>query len=448
MPLIQEPPIGRVGHGLHAPQKSLYAPEKGANQAPEKKSADLNQSAVRDVRDAMHEFMHRFDAFKQANDTRLREMERKQSADIVTVEKVDRLNAALDHQQKTVDSLTLNMKRPSMSGTSDRFDPAAHEHKTAFDTYVRRGETASLRHLEGKALSAQSDPDGGYLVPSETERLIDRIVSEASPIRAIAGVRQIGAASYKKPFATSGAATGWVGETEARPQTATPSIAELEFPVMELYAMPAATSTLLDDAAVNIDQWLAEEVQTAFAEQEGAAFVNGNGVHKPRGFLSYTNVANDSWSWGNVGYVATGVSGNFPVTNPSDRLLDLVYSVKSGYRANANFVMNRQTQAQIRKFKDADGVYLWQPSASAGEAPRLMNVPIAEAEDMPDVAADSFAIAYGDFRRGYLIVDRLGVRVLRDPYTAKPYVLFYTTKRVGGGVQNFEAIKLLKFSAS
>ena len=446
MPLIDKPTtgrpaIGRVGHGLHAPQTS-------AHHAPERKSADLNQSALRDVRDAMDEFMHRFDEFKQANDGRLKEMERKQGADIVTVEKVDRLNAALDHQQKTVENLTLSMKRPDKAGAETRFDPAAREHKAAFDTYVRRGETASLRHLEGKALSAQSDPDGGYLVPSETERLIDRTVSEASPVRAIAGLRQIGAASYKKPFATSGAASGWVGETEARPQTGTPNIAELEFPVMELYAMPAATSTLLDDAAVNIDQWLAEEVQTAFAEQEGAAFVSGNGVNKPRGFLSYTNVANDSWSWGNVGYVATGVSGSFPASNPSDKLLDLVYSVKSGYRGNAHFVMNRQTQAQIRKFKDADGVYLWQPSLSAGEAPRLMNVPIAEAEDMPDISADSFAMAYGDFRRGYLIVDRLGVRVLRDPYTAKPYVLFYTTKRVGGGVQNFEAIKLLKFSAS
>lgn len=441
MPLIQGNDIARVGRDLQTDMRAQSG-------APEKKSVELNQSAVRDVREAMDEFMSRFDEFKQANDARLREMERKQSADIVTVEKVDRLNAALDHQQKTVDRLTLNMKRPDLGGAMGLLDPAAREHKGAFDTYVRRGETASLRHLEGKALSAQSDPDGGYLVPAETERMIDRVVSEASPIRAIAGLRQIGAASYKKPFATTGAATGWVGETDARPQTGTPTIAELEFPVMELYAMPAATSTLLDDAAVNIDQWLAEEVQTAFAEQEGAAFVNGNGVNKPRGFLSYTNVENDTWAWGNIGYVATGVSGGFPVANPSDKLLDLVYAVKSGYRANAHFVMNRQTQAQIRKFKDADGVYLWQPAVSAGEAPRLMNVPIAEAEDMPDVAADSYSLAYGDFRRGYLIVDRLGVRVLRDPYTAKPYVLFYTTKRVGGGVQNFEAIKLLKFSAS
>jgi HK97 family phage major capsid protein len=432
--------VARVGNTLGA-----SAPKK--EKALEKKSADINTSAIRDVRDAVDEFMTRFEAFKEANDTRLRDVERKQSADIVTVEKVDRLNAALDMQQKAVDGLALSVRRPEMGGTV-HLDPAARDHKSAFNAYVRQGEASSLRTLEQKALSVQSDPDGGYLVPLETERMIDRVVSQASPIRAISGVRQIGAASYKKPFATTGAASGWVGEVDGRPETDTPTIAELEFPVMELYAMPAATSTLLDDAAVNVDQWIAEEVQTAFAEQEGAAFVQGDGVKKPRGFLSYDNVDNTTWSWGKVGYIATGTSGAFPATDSSDVLLDLIYSVKSGYRANANFVMNRQTQSQIRKFKDADGNYLWQPSLTAGDAPRLMNIPVAEAEDMPDLAADSFAIAYGDFQRGYLIVDRLGVRVLRDPYTAKPYVLFYTTKRVGGGVQNFEAIKLLKFGVS
>ena len=438
MPLTRETRVGRIGHTLSSPAPTA---------APEKKSADMGSPAMHEVRDAMDDFMTRFDAFKLANDDRLSQVERKLSADVVTTEKVDRLNAALDLQQKTVEGLALSLTRPEI-GSAASLNPVAREHKAAFETYVRQGGTGPLRSLEEKALSVQSDPDGGYLVPSETEQMIDRIVSEASPIRAIAGVRQIGAASYKKPFATSGAATGWVGETEPRAETGTPKISELEFPVMELYAMPAATSTLLDDSAVNIDQWIAEEVQTAFAEQEGAAFLSGDGVRKPRGFLSYDTVDNDSWAWGKVGYVATGASGAFPATSPSDVLLDLVYSVKSGYRANAHFVMNRQTQAQIRKFKDADGNYLWQPSLRAGQAPRLMNVPIAEAEDMPDVDADSFALAYGDFRRGYLIVDRLGIRVLRDPYTAKPYVLFYTTKRVGGGIQNFEAIKLLKFGTA
>jgi HK97 family phage major capsid protein len=217
---------------------------------------------------------------------------------------------------------------------------------------------------------------------------------------------------------------------------------------MELYAMPAATQTLLDDAAVSIDQWIAEEVQAAFAEQEGNAFVIGNGTNKPKGFLDYTKVADASWSWGNLGYVATGAAGAFPASDSSDVLVDLVYTLKAGYRQNANWVMNRKTQAEVRKLKDADGNYLWQPAATADGRARLIGFPVTEAEDMPDIGADAHAIAFGDFRRGYLIVDRLGVRILRDPYSAKPYVLFYTTKRVGGGVQNFEAIKLLKFAAS
>jgi HK97 family phage major capsid protein len=214
---------------------------------------------------------------------------------------------------------------------------------------------------------------------------------------------------------------------------------------MELYAMPAATQSLLDDAAVDIDQWVAEEVRVAFAEQEGAAFVTGNGTNKPKGFLDYTKVANGSWTWGSIGTISTGVSGAFPASNPADKLIDLVYAVKTGYRANAHFVFNRATQSAIRKLKDGDGTYLWQPSLKPGEASTLMGFPVAESEDMPNIGADAYAIAFGDFRRGYLIVDRVGIRVLRDPYSAKPYVLFYTTKRVGGGVQDFDAIKLLKF---
>ncbi|MBI1261396.1 MAG: phage major capsid protein [Rhizobiales bacterium] len=405
--------------------------------------------AATEVREAMDEFLSAFDAFKAANDERLDQIERKMGADVVTEDKVERINRALDRQMKTVDELALAMARPEIGGEMPtRLDPARREHKRAFDLYVRKGDAPDLRALEAKALSAQSDPDGGYLVPSETERLIDRIVSEASPIRAIAGVRQIGAASYKKPFTTSGPQSGWVGESETRTETEAPKLSELEFPAMELYAMPAATSTMLDDAAVNIDQWLAEEVQTVFAEQEGAAFVNGDGVKKPRGFLSYDAVANADWSWGKLGYLVTGNAGAFPVSNAADTLIDMIYAVKAGYRANGRFVMNRSTQSAIRKFKDTDGNYLWQPGLSAGAAPTLLNYPVTEAEDMPSIGTDAMALAFGDFRRGYLIVDRLGVRVLRDPYSAKPYVLFYTTKRVGGGVQNFEAIKLLKFGTA
>jgi len=414
------------------------------NPALEHKSAS-SVSTV-EMAQAVDGFMHAFEAFKNTNDERLAQIERQVSADVVTTEKMNRIDHALDEQKRIVDEFVLKAKRPQLSGKSSAtWSPAAFEHKQAWDSYMRVGDASGLRNLEQKALSAGSDPDGGYLVPEETEVEIARAMSEVSPIRAIAGIRQVSGSVYKKPFTITGPSAGWVGESDARPETTAQTLSELSFPTMELYAMPAATGTLLDDSAVNIDQWIAEEVQIAFAEQEGAAFVNGDGTNKPRGFLDYTKVDNDSWTWGNVGYVPTGVDGGFAATDPSDNLIDLLYSVKSGYRANAHWVMNRKTQSEIRKIKDADGNYIWQPSVVAGQPASLMNFPIAEAEDMPDIATDSYSIAFGDFNRGYLIVDRVGVRVLRDPYSNKPFVLFYTTKRVGGGVQNFEALKLLKF---
>jgi HK97 family phage major capsid protein len=297
-------------------------------------------------------------------------------------------------------------------------------------------------------MSVGSNPDGGYLVPPEIETAIGQRLTAISPIRGIAGQRTISSNVYKKPFMTAGPAVGWVGETDPRAQTATPTLDELSFPAMELYAQPAATATLLEDSAVNIDQWLASEVEQVFAVQEGTAFVTGDGTNKPKGFLAYSTVDNASWTWGNLGYVASGAAGAFPASNPSDVLVDLIYAVNAGYRQNAAFVMNRRTQGVIRKFKDTTGGYLWQPPAVAGGKATLMTFPVVEAEDMPDIAANSLSIAFGDFARGYLVVDRAGVSVLRDPYTAKPYVLFYTTKRVGGGVQDFDAIKVMKFAAS
>jgi HK97 family phage major capsid protein len=239
-----------------------------------------------------------------------------------------------------------------------------------------------------------------------------------------------------------------VAETASRPQTASQTIDAVSFPTAELYAMPAATAAFLDDAAVDVGQWIADEVNAAFAAQEGTAIVSGDGSNKPTGFLHYTAVADADWSWGNLGYVATGVSGALPASTPSDILVDLVYALKAGYRQNGSWVMNRKTQGALRKLKDADDNYLWQPAAAPDGRATLMGFPLVEAEDMPDIAAGSTSIAFGDFRRGYLVVDRTGVNVLRDPFSAKPYVLFYTTKRVGGGVQDFAAIKLLKFAAS
>jgi len=408
------------------------------------------KAATPEIKDAFDDFLRAFAEFKNANDDRLAALERR-SADVVTDEKVDRINKALDEQKRALDTLTLEAGRPAL-GTERKShtDRDALERKSAFDRYVRKGDTSSLDALELKtaAFSAGSNADGGYTVPLEIENTIDNILAKASPIRAIATVRQIGGNVYRKPIATTGPATGWVAETASRPQTDTPTLAVIDFPAMELYAMPAATATLLDDSAVDIEQWLASEVQIVFAEQEGAAFVSGNGTTQPKGFLSETIVADASWAWTKLGYVASGADGAFSSSNPTDALVSLAYAPKQAYRANGTWVMNRKTESVIRKFKDTTGNYIWQPGAAAGQPPTLLGYPVAEAEDMPDVASASYSIAFGDFARGYLVVDRVGIRTLRDPYSAKPYVLFYTTKRVGGGVQNFEAIKLMKFSAS
>ena len=408
--------------------------------APDQKSGD--------VAGAFDEFCRNFEAFKDENDARLAQVEARRSADPLTEEKLARIEGALDDSKRRIDRLVLERGRPALGQPAgDGRDPALAEHKTAFDTYVRTGEAAGLKHLESKALQAGSGPDGGYLVPETIEAEVLQRLAKLSPIRAIASVRTVSGGGYKRAFSVAGPATGWVGENAARPQTAAPVLAEMSFPAMELYAMPAATQTLLDDAVVDIDGWIAGEVEAAFAEQEGAAFVNGDGLNKPRGFLASATVANADWTWSKLGFIATGAAGAFPGADPSDVLLDLIYALKAGYRQNASFVMNRKTQSTIRKFKDAGGSYLWQPPASAGQPATLMGFPLVEAEDMPDIGPGSLSVAFGDFRRGYLVVDRTGIRILRDPYSAKPYVLFYTTKRVGGGVQDFDAIKLLKFAA-
>lgn len=408
--------------------------------APETK-ADTGYAGLSDGFD---EFMTTFAEFRETNDRRLHEIERRMSADVVTTEKVDRISDALDQQKRALDQMVLKKMRPAL-GRDGTASLATIEHKQAFDAYLRSGDERQLRTLEAKAMSYGSGPDGGYLVPDEVETEIGRRLAAVSPIRSIASVRQVSSAVLKKPFMTAGPAVGWVGETAARTQTTSPVLDELQFPTAELYAMPAATAALLDDSVVDLDQWIAAEVEAAFAEQEGTAFVTGDGSSKPRGFLDYDQVADASWAWEKIGTIATGTAGAFPPSHPSDKLIDVIYALKAGYRQNANWVMNRKTQAAIRKMKDADGNYLWTPPATPGSRAMLMGFPLVEAEDMPDIATDATAIAFGDFQRGYLVVDRAGVRVLRDPYSAKPYVLFYTTKRVGGGVQDFSAIKLLKF---
>ena len=397
-----------------------------------------------EARDAVREVMAAFEAFKGANDARLGEIERKAAADVLLEEKVARIDQAVAAAQARLDRALSRERRPMIGG--EPAEPvSAPEAKAAWDGYLKTGAAAGLEVKTGLSTGASS---GGYVVPYETERAIERRLMAVSPMREIATVRTVAAGVFRKPVSTAGVAAGWVAETAARPETDPATLALLEFPSADLYASPAATQSLLDDALVDLDEWLAGEVEDAFAAQETQAFVTGDGTNKPRGFLAYPTVADADQEWGQIGHVASGADGGFAEADPTDRLIDLIYAPKAQYRPNGRFVMNRRTVSAVRKFKDADGNYIWQPAARLGETASLLGYPVTEIETMPDVAAGSLSIAFGDFQRGYLIVDRAGVRVLRDPFTAKPYVLFYTTKRVGGVVQNFDAIKVMKFSAS
>ncbi|HEY0053517.1 MAG TPA: phage major capsid protein [Caulobacteraceae bacterium] len=397
-------------------------------------------AASPEARAAMHELMGAFEAFKAANDERLDEIERKR-ADPLLEEKVARIDASLSLAQSRLERVASEGRRPALGGGSGA-EP--DERKSAWDGYLKAGRELGLEFKAGLSEGGS----GGYVAPAQTERVIERRLQMSSPMRQICGVRTVGAGVFKKPVSTVGLTAGWAAETAARPETDPPTLSLLEFPAADLYASPAATQALLDDAFVDLDEWLAAEVEDAFAAQETEAFVNGDGTNKPKGFLAYEAVAEGSHVWGKTGYVASGAAGAFAASNPVDKLIDLIYTPKARYRPGGRFVMNRKTLSSIRKFKDADGNYVWSAASQPGAPSTLLGYPVTEIEAMPDVAANSLSIAFGDFQKGYLIVDRAGVRVLRDPYSAKPYVLFYTTKRVGGGVQNFDAIKLMKFSAS
>lgn len=371
--------------------------------------------------------------------------ENRKAVDPVDADVIKKQDAAIDGLLDEVKTLKAN--QTELYGDDFQADKSGITQKQALNTFLKGG-LSGMSPAEQKALSAGSDANGGYIVFDDQDTAMGRILSEASPIREIAQVRNTSSGKYTKPHVVAGAGAGWVGETASRPETQSPTIAELEFPVMELYANIFQTQTWLDDAAIDGEAFVAEEARIAFAEQEGNAFVQGDGTGKPKGIIGgYAAVAEASHAWGDIGYIASGAAGAFTASKPADALIDLVYSIKSGYRQNARFLFNRMTQAEIRKLKGEDGEYLWQLSG-ANHNPTVLGHPITEAEDMPDLAADSLSIAFGDFKRGYLVVDRTGVRVLRDPYSNKPYILLYTTKRVGGGVQDFDAIKLMKFATT
>jgi HK97 family phage major capsid protein len=314
----------------------------------------------------------------------------------------------------------------------------------AFEGFLRSGAS-----VEMKSFSGVSGESGGYAVPREIAATIDATLKSISPIRSIANVVKVGSAGYRKLVTTGGTPSGWAGETDARPETDTPSFVEIAPPMGDLYANPSASQAMLDDALFDVEEWLAGEIAREFAAAEGSAFVNGSGVNRPKGFLqAATSSASDATrAFGTLQYVASGAAGDFG-SKPDERLIDLVQSLRSPYRQGAVFVMNSATSARIRKLKTADGAFLWQSSLAAGQPATLLGYPVVEAEDMPDIGANSLSIAFGNFKAGYLIAERQETVILRDPYSNKPFVNFYATKRVGGQVSNSEAIKIMKFSAS
>lgn len=390
-----------------------------------------------------------FDAFKAENDARLKEIEKKGAADPLLTEKVDKINAdiaqisALKKQLDTLETAVAQGQFPG--GGKNELDRVKAQHKDAFAKFFRKGAEGGLRDLEIQAgLSTLSDPDGGFLVPEDYEQAIDRVALSVSAMRRLATVRTIGTDTYKKLVNQGGASAGWVGEKGARAETNTPTLTEIAINTKELYAMPATTQTLLDDSRVDIVGWLADEVSIQFSEQESEAFIHGNGVEQPKGIAAYAMAANSSYVWGKVGFIT---SGNASLVNDLDKLIDLQHALKPVYRNGAAWLMNDATLATIRKMKDGDGNYIWVPGLKDGAPDTLLGKPVEIDDNVDDIGNGKYPIFFANFKRAYLIIDRQGVRVLRDPYTTKPYVLFYTTKRVGGGIVMYEAIKALKVSA-
>ncbi len=351
-----------------------------------------------------------------------------------------------EERMTMLDRKTMTYARPALSAHAELDVP----HKKAFGAYLRTGDDDGLRGLvlEGKAMSTAVNADGGYLVDPQTADTIRSMLVSTSSLRSIANVVQIDATSFDVLIDRSEVGSGWATEAAATTETATPTIERISIKLHELSAMPKASQRLLDDSAFDVEGWLSGKIATRFIRAEASAFVSGTGTDQPKGILLPTKVANASWTWGNLGYVPTGAAADFATSNASDCIVSLVYALSADYRANGTFVMNSKTAGAVRKMKDVDGRFMWGDSLQAGEPARLMGYPVLIAEDMPDVAANAYPIAFGDFNAGYTIAERPDLRILRDPFSAKPNVLFYASKRVGGDVTDFAAIKLLKVAVS
>jgi HK97 family phage major capsid protein len=365
--------------------------------------------------------------------------------DVVTNDKIDRINAGISEMQATIEEQARKLEAAKLNGGAgaSRVIPDAQYS----DNFVGMMRGNMAEHEVKAALNTTTDSQGGYLAPVEWDRTLTDKLIEVSPMRAIATVESISKRGFKKLANLRGTASGWVDEDDARTETATATFGEIPISYGELYANPATTQQMLDDAEVNLEAWLAGEVGTEFAKAEGVAFVSGNGTKRPRGFLGYVT-GGASAGINPIGNISTVAGGHASLLNNPDKLIDLVTALPSIYRNGARFVMNRLTEGAIRLLKDTTNQYLWQPSLAAGVPSTLAGYPVTELPDMPDIAANAMPLAFGNFAAGYLIHDRTGVSVLRDPYTNKPYVHFYSTKRVGGAVVQPEALKILRIAAS
>lgn len=397
---------------------------------------------LKDVQDVAEAIGKKFDEFKVINDKRIDGLVEEKGKLSAQVETLNGKLSELAELKSSLEQELLALKRPGGGGNTK----AAAEHKSAFMNFVRKGKDDGLAELQQKALQTTVDSDGGFAVPEELDRTILELLRNVSPMRQVCGQMTISTSDYKKLVNLGGAGSGWVGEVADRPETGTPTLAQIAAVMGEIYANPQATQTSLDDMFFDAEAWLNGEVATEFSEKEGSAFLLGDGTNKPKGLLAYAmDLASDKTrAFGKLQNVKSGTAGDFD----ADDLIKLLYTLNKGYRANANWMMATMTLFKVRTFKDATtGAYIWQPGLQAGQPSSLLGYGIAENEDMPAVAADANAVAFGDYKRAYTIVDRLGTRVLRDPYTNKPNVGFYTTKRVGGMLTDSRAAKVLTLSA-
>jgi HK97 family phage major capsid protein len=391
----------------------------------------------------------RVEEFRKANDELSKQLKEKGSADTLLIEKVEKLNSSiteLNSLKSEVEELQVKMNRPAVDPRGKQKSEDVIAHEKAFNQFVRKGDDRGLSDLERKAVNVTTAADGGYALPEEIDSQIYSLAQNFSRFRGLARVVRVSTSDYKQLINKHGATSGWVGEATARTETNSPAIDEFAPPMGEIYANPAATQRSLDDLSFDVEAWLAQEIADKFAIEEGVAFIGGNGTNKPKGITQYTTAAtaDSSRAYGIIEHILSGTSGTIATVEP---LMDLLARTKEQHKINGTFLMNALTEAVFRKFKDANDNYIWQQSLQAGKPNTLLGYPVVVEANMPDLAANSLSIAFGDFKNAYTIVDRVGIRTLRDPLTNKPYVHFYSTKRVGGGVKDSEAIKFIKTTA-